>query len=70
MIDTPPISVIIPTHNYGAFIDDAIESILAQDYPQESIEIIVVDDGSTDNTREVVEKYTSRVTFPLLVLME
>ena len=63
MIDTPPISVIIPTHNYGAFIDDAIESILAQDYPQESIEIIVVDDGSTDNTREVVEKYTSRVTY-------
>jgi glycosyltransferase involved in cell wall biosynthesis len=63
MIDTPPISVIIPTHNYGAFIGDAIESILGQDYPQESIEIIVVDNGSTDNTREVVRKYASAVTY-------
>ncbi|MFA6055184.1 MAG: glycosyltransferase [Thermodesulfovibrionales bacterium] len=63
MIDTPPISVIIPTHNYGAFIGDAIESILVQDYPQERLEIIVVDDGSTDNSREVVRKYASGVTY-------
>jgi glycosyltransferase involved in cell wall biosynthesis len=63
MNDTLPISVIIPTHNYGSFIGDAIESILVQDYPQESIKIIVVDDGSTDNTREVIRKYEGVVTY-------
>jgi hypothetical protein len=63
MNDTLPISVIIPTHNYGSFIGEAIESILVQDYPPERIEIIVVDDGSTDNTREVTQKYAGAVTY-------
>jgi glycosyltransferase involved in cell wall biosynthesis len=63
MIEVTPISVIIPTHNYGSFIGEAIESILVQDYPQESIEIIIIDDGSTDNTREVIRKYGERVKY-------
>lgn len=62
MINTPLISVIIPTHNYGAFIAEALESILRQDYPMDKIEIIVVDDGSTDNTREITHQY-SGVTY-------
>ena len=51
----PLISVIIPTYNYAAYIQEAINSITEQDYPKDKIEIIVVDDGSTDNTKEVLQ---------------
>ncbi len=53
-IDYPLITVIIPCFNYGRFLPEALESIRSQDYP--SIEIIVVDDGSTDDTREIAER--------------
>jgi len=52
----PLISVLIPTCNYGAFIGEAIESVHAQTV-KEPYEIIVLDDGSTDDTREVVARY-------------
>jgi len=49
------ISVIIPAYNHGDFIGDAISSVLNSDY--QNFEIIVVDDGSTDNTKQVVSLY-------------
>jgi len=60
-LNAPLVSVIIPTHNYGDFVATAIESVFAQTYQR--IELIVVDDGSTDDTRQVVERYGTRVTY-------
>ena len=53
------VSVIIPTYNYARFIEQAIESVLAQTHP--NIEIIVVDDGSTDHTEEVLAKFGDKI---------
>lgn len=53
------VSVVIPNYNYGAFVGSAIESALALDWPQ--VEVIVVDDGSTDNSRAVIAHYKDRV---------
>lgn len=55
------ISVIIPAYNYGRFLGEAIESVIAQTYP--ASEIIVVDNGSTDNTREVVAAFGDTVRY-------
>lgn len=49
-------SIIIPTYNRAAFLPKAIESVLAQTYTD--WELIIVDDGSTDNTKEVISQYS------------
>jgi glycosyltransferase involved in cell wall biosynthesis len=53
------ISVIIPTYNYGRFLRDAIDSALAQTYP--ALEVLVVDDGSTDDTPRILAGYGDRI---------
>jgi glycosyltransferase involved in cell wall biosynthesis len=55
------VSVIIPTYNRAHLVSQSIESVLAQTYPDH--EIIVVDDGSTDNTAAVVKAYGDRVRY-------
>jgi glycosyltransferase involved in cell wall biosynthesis len=55
------VSVIIITYNYGRFISHTLESVLSQNISD--MEIIVVDDGSTDNTSQILEKYYPRITY-------
>jgi glycosyltransferase involved in cell wall biosynthesis len=56
----PLVTALINTYNYGRYLPFAINSVLNQTYP--NIEIIVVDDGSTDHTPEVLAQYKDRVT--------
>jgi glycosyltransferase involved in cell wall biosynthesis len=55
----PLVTVAIPCHNYGAYVAEAINSALNQSYPR--IEVVVVDDGSTDDSAAVVTRFGNRV---------
>ena len=62
MQEFPSVSVVIPSWNQGRFIERTLLSILKQDYPG-TVEIIVSDGGSTDETVEVLKKYDDRLTW-------
>ena len=54
----PLVSIVIPSYNHASYLRAAIDSILAQDYPR--IELIVIDDGSTDASPDILRSYASR----------
>lgn len=58
-MNQPLVSVIIPVYNAAPFLRESIDSVLDQDYP--SVELILVDDGSTDASAEIMESYGERV---------
>ena len=55
----PVVDVIVNNHNYGRFLRAAIESALAQTH--ERVNVIVVDDGSTDDSRAIIESFGERI---------
>jgi glycosyltransferase involved in cell wall biosynthesis len=57
------VSIVIPNYNYGRYLRIAIDSALAQTYSP--VEVIVVDDGSTDDSRAIIESYSDRIA-PIL----
>ena len=55
--EDPLVSVLIPVYNMGEYVEQAILSVLTGDY--QNLEILIVDDGSTDNTKQIVQPYVS-----------
>lgn len=57
----PTISIVMPSFNQGKYIEEAIKSILTQDYPE--LEFLILDGGSTDGTQEIISKYTENIYY-------
>ncbi len=62
-MDFPFVSIIIPCRNEKKFIAECLDSVIAQDYPQERLEILVVDGRSEDGTLGVVKEYSTKYLF-------
>lgn len=60
-MNRPALTVLIDTYNHERFIEEAIVSVLEQDFPSSETEILVIDDGSTDRTPEIARKFEPRV---------
>jgi glycosyltransferase involved in cell wall biosynthesis len=60
------VSIVVPAYNAGAYIAEALDSLVAQTH--RSLQVIVVDDGSTDNTRKIADRYQQRHGFELVHL--
>jgi glycosyltransferase involved in cell wall biosynthesis len=59
----PLFTVLIDTFNYGKYIEEAVRSVLEQDFPKEQVEILVVDDGSTDDTEERLKQFGDAIRY-------
>ena len=57
----PRISVVVPSFNQGRYLRETLESVLSQHYP--TLEIFVMDGGSTDQSLDIIREYSSRLTY-------
>ena len=60
MIKYPKISVIIPAYNHEKYIGRCLRSVFDQSINEEDYEIIVINDGSKDNTKEIIGKFQTK----------
>jgi glycosyltransferase involved in cell wall biosynthesis len=61
MAEYPKISIVTPSLNQDAFLEETIQSVLGQNYP--NLEYFVIDGGSSDNSADIIKKYSDRLTF-------
>ena len=61
--EAPLVSIIITTRNSGLTIGECLQSLTSQHYPKEKIEIIVVDNNSTDKTVDIAKRFTDKIFF-------
>jgi glycosyltransferase involved in cell wall biosynthesis len=59
----PYFTILIDAYNYGEYVEEAVSSALAQDFPAEEREVLVVDDGSTDDTPERLRKFGTAIRY-------
>ncbi len=66
----PLVTVIIPAYNEGPLVRDSIRSVTHSHYPSEELQVIVVDDGSTDDTWEHIQNAASEAHIPVTIIRQ
>ena len=64
----PLVSIYITNHNYGKYIEKSVNSVLNQTY--KNFEIIIIDDGSTDNSRKIIKKFSKNKKIKIIYQKE
>jgi glycosyltransferase involved in cell wall biosynthesis len=67
---TPYVSIIIPTYNRKVTLLKCLKSLESQSYPLDEFEVIVVDDGSSDGTFQLVEEYSKKSRIKIKIIAQ